>query len=95
MRSCLDTDIALKHVYQLMACLLLVSLFLCLSNGRVKQKKNTFVRQNLGLLGIVVSKSNHSTSRHMEKALFPQHLIPVPMVNMKPLSQYTMVSNVI
>ena len=29
MRSCLDTDIALKHVYQLMACLLLVSLFLC------------------------------------------------------------------
>ena len=43
----------------------------------------------------VVSKSNHSTSRHIEKALIPQHLIPVPMVNMKPLSQYTMVSNVI
>ena len=28
MRSCLDTDIALKHAYQLKACLLLVSLFL-------------------------------------------------------------------
>ena len=50
MRSCLDTDIALKHVYQLIACLLLVSLFLCLSNGRVKQKKKHLRKTKLGFV---------------------------------------------